>query len=105
MPPVLVGFYFIHKLTISIPLFYHHCNHFSSKYGTVEAGEEYKETALREVLEETGVRANIIKYVGKSQYSFSTASDDFTPVPVPSVTHSFIISVKISASCVVISVL
>ncbi len=41
----------------------------------MEAGEEYKETALREVLEETGVRANIIKYVGKSQYSFSTASD------------------------------
>ena len=36
--------------------------------GTVEEGEEFKETAAREVLEETGVRASIIKYIGKSQY-------------------------------------
>lgn len=35
--------------------------------GTVEAGEEYPDTATREVLEETGVKAAIIKYVGKSQ--------------------------------------
>ena len=33
--------------------------------GTVEAGEEYKDTAAREVLEETGVDASIMKYVGK----------------------------------------
>ena len=43
--------------------------------GTVEAGEEYKETALREVAEESGVHAFIIKYVGKSQYSFSIPDD------------------------------
>ena len=43
--------------------------------GTVEAGEEYKETALREVLEESGVKGNIIKYVGKSQYTFATPAD------------------------------
>lgn len=46
--------------------------------GTVEEGEEYNETALREVKEETGVSANIIKYVGKSQYSFSTPKDTVT---------------------------
>ncbi|MBR4776296.1 MAG: NUDIX domain-containing protein, partial [Lachnospiraceae bacterium] len=40
--------------------------------GTVEQGEEHNETALREVKEETGVSAQIIKYVGKSQYSFNT---------------------------------
>ena len=40
--------------------------------GTVEEGEEYKETAIREVQEETGVTASIIKYVGKSQYTFNT---------------------------------
>ncbi len=40
--------------------------------GTVEEGEEYKETAIREVQEETGVSASIIKYVGKSQYAFNT---------------------------------
>ena len=39
--------------------------------GTVEPGEEFKDTAAREVLEETGVDASIIKYVGKSQYSFT----------------------------------
>ncbi len=43
--------------------------------GTVEAGEEYQETALREVHEETGVSASIIKYVGKSQYTFNTPKD------------------------------
>ena len=43
--------------------------------GTVEEGEDYKETALREVKEETGVSAQIIKYVGKSQYTFSVPSD------------------------------
>ena len=39
--------------------------------GTVEAGEEYKDTATREVKEETGADATIIKYVGKSRYTFS----------------------------------
>ena len=39
--------------------------------GTVEPGEEYKDTAAREVLEETGVVANIIKYVGKSPVSYT----------------------------------
>ncbi|MBE5922343.1 MAG: NUDIX hydrolase [Lachnospiraceae bacterium] len=43
--------------------------------GTVEQGEEYKETALREVREETGVSASIIKYIGKSQYTFTTQQD------------------------------
>ena len=43
--------------------------------GTVEDGEEFKETAIREVREETGVSASIIKYVGRSQYSFSTSID------------------------------
>ena len=43
--------------------------------GTVEDGEEYKETAIREVKEETGASAAIIKYVGKSQYTFNTTND------------------------------
>ncbi len=43
--------------------------------GTVEEGEEYKQTAAREVLEETGVKAAIIKYVGKSQYTFNVPED------------------------------
>ena len=41
----------------------------------MEEGEDYKDTALREVREEAGVTANIIKYVGKSQYSFCVPED------------------------------
>ena len=43
--------------------------------GTVEQNEEFKETALREVLEESGAKATIIKYVGKSEYSFTVPED------------------------------
>lgn len=43
--------------------------------GTVEKGEEYKDTAVREVMEEAGVQASIIKYIGKSQYTFSVPED------------------------------
>lgn len=43
--------------------------------GTVEPGEDYKQTALREVREETGVKAKIVEYVGKSEYSFTIPED------------------------------
>lgn len=43
--------------------------------GTVEKGEDFKDTALREVKEESGVDATLIKYIGKSQYSFSASND------------------------------
>ena len=38
--------------------------------GTVEAGESYRQTALREVREEGSAKGNIVKYLGKTQYSF-----------------------------------
>lgn len=38
--------------------------------GTVEEGETYSQTALREVKEEAGVSPEIAKYIGKSNYSF-----------------------------------
>lgn len=43
--------------------------------GTVEPGETHEQTAVREVYEESGVHGTIIKYVGKSQYSFSIPED------------------------------
>lgn len=43
--------------------------------GTLEKGETYEQTALREVKEETDVDAQIIKYVGKSEYSFTVPDD------------------------------
>ena len=43
--------------------------------GTVEEGETHEETALREVKEESGATAQIIRYVGKSSYTFTTPTD------------------------------
>lgn len=43
--------------------------------GTVEEGEEHKDTATREVLEESGARARIIKYIGTSEYTFTVLED------------------------------
>lgn len=43
--------------------------------GTVEEGEEFKDTALREVLEESGVSAELIQYIGKSEYTFNVPDD------------------------------
>lgn len=56
--------------------------HYHNKYegwvlpkGTVEEDEKYPETALREVLEESGAKATIKKYIGKSQYTFTIPED------------------------------
>ena len=43
--------------------------------GTVEEGETFKETALREVCEESGSHGHIIKYIGKTQYVFRGNDD------------------------------
>lgn len=43
--------------------------------GTVESGETYKQTALREVKEETDSDAEIVKYIGKTQYTFRGTND------------------------------
>ncbi len=43
--------------------------------GTVEEGEEFQETALREVEEEAGVSANLVKYIDKSSYTFQVQTD------------------------------
>lgn len=43
--------------------------------GTVEEGEEFKQTATREVLEESGAEGTIINYIGTSEYNFSVPGD------------------------------
>lgn len=43
--------------------------------GTVEEGEEHKETAMREVREESGAVASIVKYIGTSEYTFTVPED------------------------------
>ena len=43
--------------------------------GTVEEGESYEETAVREVKEESGADGRIIEYIGTSEYKFNTVND------------------------------
>ena len=43
--------------------------------GTVEPGETYQQTALREVKEERNADAEIVKYIGKTQYTFRGNED------------------------------
>lgn len=44
--------------------------------GTVEEGEQFEETALREVFEETSAKATIVKYIGTSEYTFHVPNDE-----------------------------
>ena len=46
--------------------------------GTVEPGETHIQTALREVREESGVKATVVKYIGKSHYNFTVPEDIVT---------------------------
>lgn len=48
--------------------------------GTVEDGESYEQTALREVREESGVDAQLVKYIGKTEYTFAVPGDIVTKV-------------------------
>ena len=43
--------------------------------GTVEQGEDFKDTAIREVKEEAGVDGTIMVFVGTSHYSFTVPED------------------------------
>ncbi|MBS4961196.1 MAG: NUDIX hydrolase [Clostridiales bacterium] len=43
--------------------------------GTVEQGETFKETAIREVKEESGADGHILKYIGKTHYVFRGSED------------------------------
>jgi 8-oxo-dGTP pyrophosphatase MutT (NUDIX family) len=43
--------------------------------GNIEPNETHKQAALREVKEESGVNARIIKYLGKTLYSFKAEQE------------------------------
>ncbi len=55
--------------------------------GKVEPGEDLEATALREVMEETGVRAENLGPVGRTEYTYRSGQ---TGEPVDKVVHWFI---------------
>ncbi|MCR5654902.1 MAG: NUDIX hydrolase [Lachnospiraceae bacterium] len=63
------------KILLLYKNIYHRNDGWVLPKGTVEEGEEFSETALREVKEESGANATIIKYIGKSAYSFRGNDD------------------------------
>lgn len=44
--------------------------------GRIEEGEEVETTALREVLEESGVKAEIIDYIGEIHYNYKNLQEN-----------------------------
>ena len=44
--------------------------------GRIEKGEEVEATALREVLEESGVKAEIIDYIGQIHYNYKNLQEN-----------------------------
>jgi len=56
--------------------------------GSIEKGESLKQTALREVEEEAGVKAKIIKYVGATHYKFKNPNGEINKI-----VHWFLMSV------------
>ena len=63
------------KILLFFKTFYNRYEGWGLPKGTVETGEEHRETAVREVLEETGAKADIIKYIGTSGYTFTVPED------------------------------
>ena len=61
------------KILLLYKNYHNHYDGWVLPKGTVEEGETFEETALREVREESGVKASIISYIGDSHYSFQTA--------------------------------
>jgi len=55
--------------------------------GSVEEGESFEETALREVKEESGANGSIVEYLGACEYEFKARDDQ-----VRKTVHWFLVS-------------
>lgn len=64
------------KILVLYKNFYDHFHGWVLPKGTVEPGESYEQTALREVKEEGGSVANIVKYIGDTHYSFKVGNEE-----------------------------
>ena len=62
--------------------------------GTLEVGESYKAAALREVKEESGVTAQVIKYLGKTEYTFYSTISTAEKQMVSKTVHWYLMTAK-----------
>lgn len=64
------------KILLLYKNFYDHYHGWVLPKGTVEKGETHEETAIREVKEESGSKARIVKYIDKTTYRFKAGFEE-----------------------------
>lgn len=64
------------KILVLYKNFYDHYHGWVLPKGTVEPGEDHENTAIREVMEEGGSKASIVKYIGTTHYNFKAGNDE-----------------------------
>ena len=64
------------KILVLYKNFYDHFHGWVLPKGTVEPGETFEQTATREVKEEGGTTASIVKYIGETHYSFKVGNEE-----------------------------
>ncbi len=64
------------KVLLLYKNFYDHYHGWVLPKGTVEPGEKYEDTAVREIFEEGGSKASIVKYIDKTHYTFRVGQEE-----------------------------
>ena len=68
------------KILVLYKNFYDHFHGWVLPKGTVEPGESYEQTALREVKEEGGTSAQIVSYIGETHYTFKAGNEEIVKI-------------------------
>lgn len=66
------------KILVLYKNFYDHYHGWVLPKGTVEKGEEFADTAVREVKEEGGSKAKVVKYIGETHYNFRAGTEEIS---------------------------
>lgn len=66
------------KILVLYKNFYDHYHGWVLPKGTVEPGEAFEETAVREVKEEGGSNAEVIKFIGDTHFNFRVGPEEIS---------------------------
>lgn len=64
------------KILVLYKNFYDHYHGWVLPKGTVEPGESHEQTAVREVKEEGGSNAEVVKFIGSTHYTFRAGTEE-----------------------------